>query len=136
MAVRKIIKIFVIEAICLYLTTLVTTGLVFTYGIRSLLLTAVALALANTLIKPVINVLLLPINLITFNLFRFLSVSITLFLVDLILPEFSVKSFYFTGLPWDPELLPHISFPAGILAYVGFSFILTSISSFAFWLLK
>jgi uncharacterized membrane protein YvlD (DUF360 family) len=133
---NKVFKSFTVEAISLYILTLLATGLMFSAGLRSLLITAIALTLANTIARPAINLLLLPLNLLTFGLFRFVSVAITLFLVDLVLPEFTVGAFSLNRDATLSGLLPQLTFPPGIVSYIAFSFLLTAISSFAFWLLK
>lgn len=133
---RKLIKLFTIEALILYFVTQATTGLEFSQGARSLLIAAIFLALANRLVKPIINLLLLPLNLVTFGLFRWISFAVTLFLVDLVLEEFKVSGFHFSGVAGELIKIPAIDLSGGLMAYVAFSFAISLLSAVAFWLLK
>lgn len=133
---RKIIRAFVIETSALYLVLQIAQGLVFAKGIQSLIITGIALALASFLIRPVINILLLPINLITFNFFKWASHAVTLFLVDLVLTEFAITSFTFRGLNSDYLSLPQIFFEQGVVAYLAFSILIATIANAIYWVVE
>jgi putative membrane protein len=87
---KTIIKHFIINTTSLYLVSLVISGIVFAQGTYSVLLAGIVLTLTSMVIKPIINILLLPINLITFGLFRWAGFAITLYLVTLIVPGFKI----------------------------------------------
>lgn len=131
---KRITRIFIIEAITLYLVSLITSGLVFKNGISSLILTSISLTIATLFVKPIINLLLLPLNLLTFGFFRFLTNAITLFLIDLVLSDFDVTSFFFKGLKTDLIPIPPISLPSGPLTYLAFSFLISFVTSIIYWL--
>lgn len=133
---KKLFKTFVIEAAVLYLVSLSSEGLVFSQGIRSILLTAGALTVATYLVRPIITILLLPLNLITFGLFKWVSHAIVLFLVDLVLDEFSVVGFRFLGFFSDWISIPTITLPQGALAYIGFSLLLALGTGLLHWIIK
>ncbi len=133
---KRIIRIFVVEFIVLYLVSRITTGLSFQNGLTGLAITAGGLAVAALLIRPLINLLLLPLNLLTFGLFRWLANAITLFLVDLILPQFSVGSFFLKGFHSELVVIPDIGLPAGPLSYFAFSFLISLITTFIYWLVS
>lgn len=133
--VKKILRAFAIETSALYLTSAWFKGLVFTGGVESLILTGFALGLASMLIKPLINIFLMPINLVTFNLFRWLNNVVMIFLVDLILPNFTVTSFSFPGLISTYLDLPPIYLDQGIPAFFGFAIVISLISGVIHWLL-
>jgi len=133
--VKRFVRIFVVETVVLLVVSRITSGLHFENGFISLIVTAVALTLASLLIKPVINLLLLPLNLLTFGLFRWASSAITLFLVDLVLTEFNIGSFSFGGYNSALIVVPSITLPAGLLSYLSFSFLISFITSLIYWLL-
>lgn len=133
--IRKAIKYFLVNSTSLYLINLAISGLSFSNGTNTLLLTALALMGASLIIKPIINVLLLPINLITFGLFRWVTYAVMLYLVTLIVPGFEVSKFYFPGLSTYWVTIPQISLN-GILAFIVFSLVITVTSSVLDWLLK
>ena|SRR5579859_4111443 len=133
---KRFIRIFVVEAVVLFLVSRITTGLNFQNGISSLIITAIALTVASLLVKPIINLLLLPLNLLTFGFFRFLANAITLFLVDLVLTQFNVGDFFFKGYRGQLIVIPSLRLPAGPLSYLAFSFILSFIGSVIYWLIN
>lgn len=132
---KRFLRIFIVESVTLYLVTLITTGLLFKDGMSGLLETAIGLAIAALFVRPIVNLFLLPLNLLTFGFFRFLTNAITLFLVDLVLTQFSVGAFFFKGYPGTLIALPSVGFPAGPLSYLAFSFLLSLISSVIYWLI-
>ncbi len=133
---RKFLRIFAIEILALYFVNEIATGLVFQRQLEGFIITAIALVLATKLIRPIINILLLPLNLATLGLFKFLSHAITLYLVDFALDEFKVTGFYFPGLVSTYLDLPPISINSQIGAYLAFSLIISIITGIISWLNK
>jgi putative membrane protein len=70
---------------------------------RSALLAAVILAVANTLVRPLLLFLALPLNLVTFGLFTFVVNATVLRLVAGVLDGFAVRG-------WGPALLGAVVF--------------------------
>lgn len=85
--------------------------------------------------KPIINLLLLPVNLVTFGLFRWVSTVAVLYIVTLIIPGFSISDFNFGGYTSLWIDLPVIYF-VGFWAYLAFSFLHSLFTSFIYWLIK
>lgn len=132
---KTILKHFIINTVSLYGVSLVVSGIFFADGTYSLLLAGIVLTLASMVIKPIINLLLLPLNLITFGLFRWVGFAITLYLVTLIVPGFKLIDFVFKGFASYWFTIPAISLP-GILAFIAFSFLISIIASFGYWIFK
>jgi putative membrane protein len=133
--VKRIVRIFIVEGLVLFAVSQITMGLYFRNGTPSLLMTAGALTLASLFVKPIINLFLLPLNLLTFGFFRFLTNAITLYLVDLVLKDFAVGNFLFKGYSGHLIVIPSIGLPAGPLSYLGFSFLLSFVSGIIYWLI-
>ena len=66
---KRILRHFVIDSVSVFLVSSIASGMVFDRGIETLLMTGLGLTIASLIAKPVINILLLPVNLITFGLF-------------------------------------------------------------------
>ena len=133
---KRIIRVFVIETVILYLVSRIATGMVFEQGLRSIVIAGGALSVASMFIKPIINLLLLPLNMITFGLFRWISHAIMLFLVDLVLPEYAITGFEFGGYFSTLIEIPAITLSGGPLAYIAFSFLISFVTSIIYWLVK
>ncbi len=132
---KRILRHYLIDTFTLYLVSRVTEGLIFDKGIESILLAGAGLAVTTLLIKPIVNILLLPINLITFGLFKWISSAITLFLVTLVVPGFRIAGFHFIGFSTSAFTLPAFSLE-GVFVYIGFSFFISIVSSIIFWVVK
>lgn len=132
---RKAIKYFIVNAVALYLISLAVSGLFFENGLKTMVLAGIALSITSLIIKPIINILLLPINLITFGLFRWVGYSVALYIVTLIVPGFKILDLVFAGYTNYWFTIPAFSLH-GILALVVFSFIISTVSSLLDWLLK
>lgn len=132
---RRILKHYIIDTTSLYIISQIISGMVFEKGIETLLITGAVLTAVTLIAKPIINILLLPLNLVTFGLFKWLAFAISLYLVTLTAPGFKLTSFVFAGYDSYWFSLPAISL-TGLLAFVAFSFLLSFISSLIYWIFK
>ncbi len=132
---KSILKHFIINTVSLYLVSLVISGIVFAEGTYSILLAGLVLTLTSLVIKPIINILLLPINLITFGLFRWAGFAVTLYIVTLIVPGFKLLDFVFRGFSSYWLNIPGLSL-SGLLAFIAFSFVISMVASVGHWIFK
>jgi len=110
-------------------------GIEFLNSYQTIALTALVLTLLSTLVKPLIKILLIPINLLTLGAFRWLINVITLWLVTLIVPQFKIGSFVFQGLDWNGFIIPSF-FVAKFWVFVLASLFISLVTSFVLWLTK
>lgn len=132
---KSIFRLYLIETFSLYLISSTISGITLENGLVTLLLAGLGLTAASSIAKPLINLLLLPLNLMTFGLFRFISSAIAIYLVTLVVPGFKFNGFYFAGFTSDWFDLPQISF-TGILAFIAFSLVFSLLTTFLHWLVK
>ena len=132
---RRILKHYIIDTTSLYIISQIVGGIVFAKGIETLLITGAVLTAVTLIAKPIINILLLPLNLVTFGIFKWLAFAISLYLVTLAAPGFKLTSFIFAGYDSYWFSIPAISL-TGLLAFVAFSFLLSFISSVIYWIFK
>ncbi len=130
---KRILRHFTIDTYCLWLTSQVASGMVFEQGFKTIVLAGIGVTLISFIAKPVINLLLLPINMITFGLFRWVASAVVLYLVTLLVASFKIRSFDFTGLSSKWFDIPVLHFE-GILAFIAFSFVLSVLTSAIYWL--
>ncbi len=108
-------------------------GIVFAQGTTTFALATVAASIGNHFIRPLLNLLLLPINLITLGTFRWVTNVVMLYIVTLIVPGFHIMFFDFGGLQWQGISIPPFHL-GGIGALLAVSFVISIISSFLLWL--
>lgn len=131
---KKLFRTFVIETFSLQIVASVAGGLVFEKGFETLFFAGVCLAIGYYVIKPAINLLLLPLNLITFGLFRWVSSAIALYLVTLVVQGFKITNFVFAGTTGTFLDLPSVTLE-GVGAFVAFSFLISFITGVINWLI-
>ena len=118
---RTLLKYFIISTVSLSLISQAISGITFSQGLYTLLLSGFVLMLATMVVRPIVNILLLPLNLVTLGLFKWVAYAITLFLVTLVVPGFHLGDFLFKGYNTYWFSIPAISL-SGVLAFVAFSF--------------
>ncbi len=133
---KRLFRIFAIETIALFTAHNLATGLVFRDELTGILTTGAALALAAMTIKPIINILILPLTIATLGLLKFIAHAVTLYIVDLALPQFQVTGFNYPGFTSQYLDIPATSFPAGPLAYLAFSLLISIITTLIHWITK
>lgn len=133
---KKILKIFTIEVIALYTTLQAVSGMVFDNYFEGIIITGIALAIGMIFLKPIVNILLLPLTLATLGLFRFISHAIVLWIVDTALIQFKIVEFNFPGLTSQYLDLPSVHYTNVFMAYFAFSLTLSIITGVLNWLLK
>ena len=132
---QKLLKSFILTAIALYFTTVIIPGFIIQPGLINILVTTLVLALLNTFIRPLIRLLLLPVNLLTLGAFRWLINIILLYLLTLIMPEVEINGFLLTEIPLLGNLLPQASV-GPFIAIVLTSIALSLSLSFLLWIAR
>ena len=134
--IRPVIRSFVYTGTALWAATVLSGGgIVYAKGAETFAIAALGVSLANHVVRPILNLLLLPINLVTLGIFRWVTSVLLLYVITLVIPGFSIESFDFSGFSGQGIIIPEIHL-TGILALVAVSFVLSFVSSLLFWLAK
>jgi uncharacterized membrane protein YvlD (DUF360 family) len=133
---RLFLRSLAINLASVYLVIQILSGVV-TYigGYQTLFMAALAISLANLIVKPVVNLLLLPIHLLTLGIFRWAANLVTLYLVTWLIPNLQIHPFHFSGLNLRYLVIPALDFSA-FAAFVLTTLVLTLIFHFMYWLLQ
>jgi uncharacterized membrane protein YvlD (DUF360 family) len=120
--------------LAIWLTSRYLGGVAYANNLQILIVAAIALALGSIIIVPLLNLLLLPINILTLGSFKWVSIVILLFIVTRVVPGFAIMAFTFSlTSPW-------LSIPAiglnTFFAYFLVSFSLTFISNLFLWVFE
>lgn len=141
---KNYLRLFLINFLALWLLSRFTwgftlkvhpEGIEFLNGYQTIALTSLVLTVLGTLVKPLIKILLIPINLLTLGAFRWLINVITLWLVTLVVLQFKIGSFVFQGLDWNGFIIPSF-FVAKFWVFVLASLFISLVTSFVLWLTK
>lgn len=132
---KRLLRHYVIVTFSLWSVSRLANGMIFERGFDTLFVAGLGFMAASILAKPVINILLLPLNLVTFGFFRWVASAIVLYIVTLLVPAFKLTAFQYAGLQSRWIDIPSMNF-TGILAFVAFAFLISLITSFVFWLVR
>lgn len=94
---RNLLVRILATALALYAVNYFVGGFQITNTWQAYLLTAAIFILFNAIASPLIKLLLLPINLLTLGLFRWLTNVLVLYLFDLLYGGITITAYDFTG---------------------------------------
>ena len=132
---KKYFRGYVYNAISLQAAAALISGIRLESGVNSLLLASLSITLVDWLVKPLLKLLLLPINLITLVAFRWLINVLALYLAVSLVPHFQLIAFDFSGWQYQGFIIPplHLSL---FWVYIVVSFSLSLTTSFLHWLCR
>ena len=97
----KLIFRIIINAVAIWLTTLLLSNFTFTGNIFNLVMVGIVFGLVNALIRPIVKLLTLPLNVITLGLFTLvintLMLLLTVWLSDSLHLEGGIFQSFFTA---------------------------------------
>jgi len=132
---KKHLRLFLFNATALWLVTYFLKGVTYSGGWLTIAWASLALTFVNLVIKPLIKLLLLPINLLTLGAFRWLINVAILYLVTILIPQFKIQAFLFSGLNYQGFIIPSCHL-AKFSVYVVASLLISLITTFLLWLAR
>lgn len=133
---RKILRYYAITWFGLWLAKRwFPGGLVIIDGTEVLFEMALVLTIANLLVRPVVNILLLPFNLITLGAFRWVVNALMLWLTMKFVPGVAIAAFTYPGINWSGFIIPEFHLSV-VGAYLYLSFFMSLTGTILFWLFR
>jgi len=123
----------VINIAALNLTMVLSEGLRIQGGFWSVFTASILITIGFKIVRPIINLITLPLSIITFGLFRALSLSFIVFLITLIYPQMIISPFQFQGFSFLGIIISPFYVPP-LLSYVVISVTIYLINKAIFWL--
>lgn len=105
---KVFLRHILINLLVIYLVDLSYPGFSIPHDFKTLMSAAVIWLLLNKIVKPIIKLLLLPINLITLNLFSWVISMITLFLLQMLVGNIHITPYNFPGLTYEGFVIPPV----------------------------
>ena len=130
---KSLIRAFVFNLLAFRLAVGLIPGVTFAEGFKTLIIASITLALFNFLVKPLVSLLLLPINLLTLGMFRWVVNVFILYLLTITVAGFSIAGFDFPGLTLGSLVIPPLYLNA-FWNTVLVSFFLSFVTGFLSWL--
>lgn len=103
---KSLIRSFAANAFAIWLISKVVTGLSYSNNIKILLFAGVVFGLVNIFIRPIVKLLMLPINILTIGLFSWVVNVLMLYITVLVVEGFEVSAFHFPGYEFQGFNIP------------------------------
>lgn len=132
---KTLIRSYLINLAALFLATVYVGGLTYSGGFNTLAMGALVLMLINLTIVPLLKVLLLPLNLLTFGFFAWVVNVIALYFLTVLFPQIQISPYFFQGLNLGGIVIPAMQLSTLQVAIIA-SFMIGFISHFMHWLVK
>ena len=132
---KSLLRSILINLLVIYLCSILYPGFVVKNDFKVLLSAAVVWFFLNKIVKPIIKLLLLPINLITLNLFSWAINMITLFILQNLVGDINILSYQFPGVNYQGFIVPPI-FINIFFSYLITSTLLNLLANFVKWLIS
>lgn len=117
----------------LFITLSMFSGLTIEGGFWNIFTTAVLITIGFKILRPVINIITLPLNVITLGLFQLLVIAFIIFLVALIYPQMQIDPFQFNGVQFFGITIQPF-FVSLFLSYIIISGTIYVVNRTLFWL--
>jgi putative membrane protein len=119
----------------LFILAQVVPGLAVHGGLVTFIAGGLALSLLFLIVKPILNLISLPLNLVTMGLFSFLINAIIFYLLTVFVTGISITSFTFPGFSFFGFIAPKIFFNT-FFAFIIIALLQSLIVTFLSWLIK
>ncbi len=133
---KRLLRMFVISTVSLYaVSQFFPQGLVWDHSLLTLAQAGIGLTIANVIVKPLFSLMLLPLNLLTFGMFRWVTNVALLYLVVHFVSGIQVQAFTIQEFTYSGLVIPQINLNH-LTAWIAVSFFLSVISGLLIWLVR
>ncbi len=132
---KDFLRAIFVNGVTLTLTAQIFPGLSYSHDLKILFFTSLTFTLINLCLQPLVKLLLLPINLLTLGMFRWLTGVICLFLLTILVPEVKIRSFTMPAFSQGGFATPQFYFST-LMSLITASFLISLISTSINWLIK
>ncbi len=133
--VKSLLRNTFINSLSLFILAQTVLGLSVRGGLLTFIAGGFALSLLILIVKPVLNLISLPLNLVTMGLFSFLINAIIFYLLTALVTSISITSFTFPGFSFLGFIAPKIFFNT-FFAFIIIALLQSLIVTFLSWLIK
>ena len=123
------------NAFSIFFLSQILSGVKVSGGLFTYILGGIALTLLFLILKPILNLLALPLNIVTLGMFSFLTNIVIFYLLTVFVIGISISAFTFTGISYAGFKVPQIYFNT-LFAFIIVSFLQSICVSFLNWLIK
>lgn len=132
---KTILRRIAIYTFVLFLLPILIPGVEISGGVETLFVGGAALALMFLVLKPILNIVSFPINLLTLGLFSIVTNALILYLMTVFIGGVVVSPFSYPSINQFGFVSPQIHFNI-YFAYIFTAFVVSLIESVLTWLME
>ncbi|MBP6882135.1 MAG: phage holin family protein [Candidatus Levybacteria bacterium] len=132
---KGIIRNLVIHTIALFLLPFVVPGVTLAGGLGTLIFAGVMLTLMMLIVKPILDIISFPFNVMTLGLFSIFTNSLVLYLLTVFVNGIIISGYRFGGADIGGFIIPAITFNT-LFAFLAAAFVLSLIITLIKWLIE
>lgn len=132
---KTIIRAVAIYTLSLFLLPYLIPGIKIEGGFLTLIIGGASLAFLFLTIKPILNIITLPVNMLTLGIFSIFTNALILYILTIFVIDISILPFTYPKTEILGFVIPRLEFNT-FFAYIYTSFVLSCIDSFFSWLVK
>ena len=132
---RFILKHIVLYALCLFALQTFFTGVTINGSIATYFTGAVILTILFYTLKPILQLITLPLNFATLGLFTIIINTLILYITTVLIQNISISNFLFQGFSFLGFTIPQIHFNT-FFAYVICAIVISCLTTVILWLFE
>jgi putative membrane protein len=106
---KSFLRTILVNFLSIFLVARLSGGIGYSENYFVIIWAAVFLMILNWLVKPILNLLLMPINMLTLGAFRWVINVIVLFLVTILVADFTVVPIAISGGSFSGFVIPSLT---------------------------
>lgn len=107
---KHLIRVFLFNVFALWLSSQILPTLTAPGGATTILFAGFVLSILMLVVQPLLKILFIPINILTFGLLSWLMNVIVIYLLTVFVPEIRINLWVFPGTTWAGFVIPSIHF--------------------------
>lgn len=124
---KHLIRVFLFNVFALWLSSQILPTVTAPGGVGTILFAGFVLSILMLVVQPILKILFIPINILTFGLLSWVINVIVIYLLTVFVPEIRINLWVFPGATWAGFVIPAIHFNY-YTALISSSLLITSIT--------
>lgn len=132
---KSFFRTVIFNSFSIFFLSQILPGVKVSGGIITYILGGLALTFLFIVLRPILNILSLPLNILTLGMFSFLTNIIIFYLLTVLVAGITITSFTYPGLNYSGFVIPQIYFNT-LFAFLIVAFLQSICVSFLNWLIE
>lgn len=124
---KHIVRVFLFNVFALWLSSQILPTITAPGGVSVILFAGLVLSILMLIVHPILKILFIPINILTFGLLSWFINVVVIYLLTIFVPELHVNPWVFPGGSWAGFIIPPLHFTY-FTALIASSFLISTIT--------